>query len=120
LPYEQQWGHSLVSRNIKENTANKPPSRERYERENPNVAFRVAREKKEQLEEMVEAMETIKKDWLETVIDETDQDYTSAREEARESGYKKAKEKFQVPVPCADCGKAVSPTEEAKNHLWTF
>ena len=96
----------------------KPPSRERYEEENPVVSFRISREKKAKLDSMMEDFDLTKKAWFESVIDETEQDYAAVREEAHETGYQEAKEKYAVSVPCAECGSPMSLTKRGEDHLW--
>lgn len=98
--------------------SDKPPSRERYERENPNVTFRIAREKKEKLDQMVDEMEMTKKDWIESVIDDTEQNFEAARDTAYREGFQNAREEFEVTVPCAECGEAMHLDESQKVELW--
>ncbi len=62
--------------------SDKPPSQERYERENQTVSFRISRDKKEQLDELVDDLEIIKKEWLEDIIGEEARDYERVWEEA--------------------------------------
>lgn len=85
----------------------KSPSRERYEEENPVVSFRISQEAKEQLDELVEQLDTTKKDWFEGVIQERAQD----TESAWEAGYQAAKDEYCVEIPCVICGE---PTELVK------
>lgn len=110
----------------------KPPSRRRYERENPTVSFRISREKKEELDQLVEDLEKTKKDWFEGVIDEErgkfsaafdqgftegdksgyDRGYGEGYEEGRQDGY----EEFVSVVPCVDCGEPVAVNSESRKR----
>lgn len=81
----------------------KPPSRERYEEENPVVSFRVSRSVKEQLDALVDDLDMTKKDWFESVI----QDSLDAYDDAYDDGFEAGKEAYAVSVPCAVCGDPV-------------
>ena len=122
--------------------SDKPPSRERYEQQNPTVSFRISREKKETLDDLVEGMETTKKEWFETVIEDTKQQYDAVFEqgftkgrregfadgreegcaegydEGYDDGYGQARDKYHVLVPCAGCGRQMVLTEPGKEELW--
>lgn len=77
----------------------KTPSRKRYEEENPVVAFRVSKETKESLDELVEQLDTTKKAWFERIVAEEKQDVDAAWER----GYEAAKEEFMLEIPCVIC-----------------
>lgn len=86
----------------------KSPSRERYEEQNPVVSFRISKEAKEQFDELVETLDTTKKDWFETVILEQAQDLDNAWE----AGYRAAKDEYCVEIPCVICGEPLELTQE--------
>jgi flagellar biosynthesis/type III secretory pathway protein FliH len=105
----------------------KPPSRERYEAENPVVSFRISREKKENLEELVAEHGTTKKDWLESVITDASQQYdavwqqghTKGYEEGKQEGYQEAKAEYLVEAPCDVCGEPMTvQSEEMKAAIF--
>lgn len=117
----------------------KPPSRERYERMNPTVSFRVARDIKAEFDEMVRALDTTKKAWFEGVIrDESERmdavyedgyadgkadGYDAGQADGYNVGYREGFEEgyelVVVEVPCAYCGEAVVvDSDEQKARLW--
>lgn len=89
-------------------TMGKTPSRERYEQENPVVSFRVSRETKGRLDDLVETLDTTKKDWFERVIHEQAQDVDAAWED----GYQTAKDDYCVKIPCVICDEPIELTDE--------
>lgn len=113
----------------------KPPSRRRYEKENPTVSFRISKEKKEELDSLVEGLEMTKKEWFEDIIaDEAgrfsavfQQGKTKGEKKGREEGYeqgyeegrKEAYEEFVATVPCKRCGEPVAvDTDRRKRVLY--
>lgn len=113
----------------------KPPSRRRYEQENPTVSIRISKETKDKLDELVENLETTKKAWFEDLIEEEngrfsavfDQGFTKGKKRGHEEGYDEGYEEgrrdgyreFVAIVPCVDCGEPVPVnTEERKQKVF--
>jgi flagellar biosynthesis/type III secretory pathway protein FliH len=113
----------------------KPPSRRRYEAENPTVSFRISKEAKRELELLVEDPDQSKKDWFEALIaDERgrysvifEQGHTKGKKRGYEDGYdegyeegrKDAYQEYVPVVPCEDCGEPVAiNTEEQRETLY--
>lgn len=102
----------------------KSPSRKRYEKENPIINFRIDREIKEDLEEMLEDIETTKKDWIEARVDEDIEFYRDVIDQHGLSGYMaafnfghdKAEEKYNVEYPCDVCGEPLEVTKEEEKE----
>lgn len=94
--------------------SDKPPSRERYEEENPVVSFRISLPMKEKLDELVQDLESTKKDWFESVI----QDSLDAYETGYSDGYDQGREDYRLEVPCAICGEPVFASEGAQERIY--
>lgn len=100
----------------------KPPSRERYERENPTVSFRISREAKQKLDQLVDGLETTKKAWFENIIEDEKQTYdqvfaqgkTKGRDEGYEEGFEDGLAEGSPTVPCMECGEPVDLTSQAE------
>jgi hypothetical protein len=98
--------------------SDKPPSRERYEEENPTVSFRISREKKETLDELVENLGVTKKDWFESIIEDEATEFDDVRETAYDEGYEDGRADFQIKVPCAVCGERVILRQEHNDEVY--
>lgn len=93
----------------------KPPSRKRYERENPTVSFRISRDKADKLDELVDGLETTKKDWFESIIGDEDGRFSAVFEQ----GFTKGQKEAAVSIPCWICGEPVTlDTDGRKERLW--
>ena len=87
----------------------KSPSREKYEKENPTVSARLAKETRNRLRavpaklamSLSAALKVLAGD-LEVKVRPTD--------EARQAGYEEAKNRYMVTFPCDVCGKPVAIT----------
>lgn len=111
-------------------TDSKPPSRKKYEANNPTVSFRISRESKEELDQLFEGLDMTKKDWLEGVIaDESgrfsavfQQGFTKGKKRGHDEGYdegyedgrKETYEEYVPVVPCIECGEPVPINTEAR------
>jgi len=92
----------------------KTPSRKRYEEENPVVAFRVSRETKEVLNELVEQLDTMKKAWFEQLVAEEQQEV----DKAWEQGYEAAKQEYMLEVLCVICPEPIPvKTDDMKEKI---
>jgi flagellar biosynthesis/type III secretory pathway protein FliH len=109
----------------------KTPSRKRYEERNPTVSFRISKQRKEDFDEMVEGLETTKKEWFETIIEEREQTYsqvfkqgfTKGRRQGYDDGYNEGYDDGSVDaapvVPCVECGEALRlDGEDGRQQLW--
>jgi flagellar biosynthesis/type III secretory pathway protein FliH len=113
----------------------KPPSRRRYEEQNPTVSFRISKEKKEKLNSLVNNLEVTKKEWFESIIDEEStkcsavfqqgltkgekEGFEKGHAEGYDEGYKHAYQEFVAKVPCAVCGEPVAiNTERQREELY--
>jgi len=109
----------------------KTPSRKRYEEENPTVSFRISKERKGDFDEMVEGLETTKKEWFETIIEEREQTYsqvfkqgfTKGRKQGYSEGYSEGYDDGSVDaapvVPCAACEEPLRlDGEDGRQQLW--
>lgn len=108
----------------------KPPSRRRYEAENPTVSFRISKDAKEELEALTEDLEITKKCWFEQLIQEEEDRYSDVFQEGHskgkqegyddgyEDGYEEGRkdgyQEFVATVPCIDCGKPVAVNSEQR------
>lgn len=101
----------------------KPPSRKKYEENNPIVNFRIDKEIKEELEEMLEDIDMTKKDWIESRVREDTEIYKEAEKmgsiaylstmnEGHERGYSQAENKYKLHVPCDVCGEPMTVDDE--------
>lgn len=103
--------------------SNKPPSRKKYEENNPIISFRISKEQKEELDQRLENLDITRKEWLENQvqkqrqnqkdieIDETDK-YKKGYEEGYKEGKEDAKEEFIMKVPCDICGEPMTVINE--------
>ncbi len=116
-------------------TDSKPPSRRRYEEENPTVSFRISKNSKEELDQLVQDLDLTKKGWFEGVIAEEsgrfsavfEQGFTKGEKKGYDDGYddgyeegrQDAYQEYVSVVPCADCGEPVPVnTEERRSRLY--
>ena len=87
-----------------------PPSRLRYESNNPTISIRVSQELKEELEELKItsglSLADILNAGLEKLKPDVDQFYDQGLKEGYEMGYEMAEEEFKVMATCLGCGKA--------------
>ncbi|OKY77286.1 MAG: hypothetical protein BTN85_1934 [Candidatus Methanohalarchaeum thermophilum] len=67
----------------------KPPSRKKYEKNNPVVGFRISKESKKKLNQIVEELDTTKKEWLEKVIRNEERDIERAKKKAKKGSWER-------------------------------
>lgn len=113
----------------------KPPSRRKYEEQNPTVSFRISKTAKGKLNEHVADLKITKKEWFENLIEDERgrfravfrQGFTKGRKRGREEGYDEGYEdgrragykKGVAKVPCAECGEAVAvDSDDRKQKLY--
>ncbi len=102
----------------------KPPSREKYEMNNPTVSARMPSDKRAKLQSVLQRLGLSLADLLISIADEKEIKLKSS-DEAREEGYKqgyragyeKATGLYQVTYPCPICGKPVSMTSPKSKAL---
>ena len=103
----------------------KPPSRERYEKENPVVSFRVPRKTKELLNESKERDGKSNAYYLQVGLGVTGAE-AKKEEEVREQaygdgyeeGYAEAQRTYGVTYRCAVCGRPITvSSKEAKEAI---
>ena len=102
------------------NNKGKPPSRKKYEEENPTVSARVPKETRHNLllnlkkigMSLAEALKVLAGE-LELKVKPID--------EARKEGYEEAKNLYMVPYPCSVCGEPMAITsKKAKEAVMEF
>ncbi len=90
-----------------------PPSRLRYESNNPAVSVRVSREIKEEFEELKIttgfSMSDILKVGLDKMKPDAEASYERGLSDGYETGYEAGQEEFEVKATCLACGKAHIP-----------
>ena len=86
-----------------------PPSREKYEKENPTVSARLPIEKRDKLLSVLRRLGLSLRNLLIGVVDETDIKLKPI-DEARKTGYEEAKERYMVLFPCDTCGELLPIT----------
>ena len=90
-----------------------PPSRLRYESNNPTISIRVSQELREELEELKIAtgfsMSDILKVGLDKMKPDAEASYERGLSDGYEMGYEGGKEEFEVKATCLVCGKAHIP-----------
>ena len=91
------------------NRKKNPPSREKYEKENPTVSARLPIEKRDKLLSVLRRLGLSLRNLLIGVADETDIKLQPI-DEAWKEGYAAAKQKFMVPFPCAICDEPLPIT----------
>ncbi len=67
----------------------KPPSRKKYEENNPVVSFRISKEAKKKLNQLIEDLDTTKKDWFEKIINDDKRDIEKVKNEASKSSWER-------------------------------
>ena len=87
----------------------KPPSRKKYEEENPTVSARVPKETREKLLVALRKLDMSLKDALKVLTGELEVKVIPI-DEARQLGYKEARNLYMVTCPCDVCGKPVAIT----------
>lgn len=104
----------------------KPPSRKRYEEENPTVSARVPKETRDKLRLVLAKLGMSLPNALKVLAGELEVK-AKPLEEARQAGYEEAKKLYMVTYACSICGKPIAITsprsKEAagsymKEHGW--
>ncbi len=95
---------NMTTKNRKSKQA--PPSRLRYESNNPTVSARVSQEIKEELDELRLMSGLSMADILKAGLDRLKPDTEASYERGLKDGYQIAKEEFEVMAQCFGCGEA--------------
>jgi hypothetical protein len=100
----------------------KSPSRERYEKENPTVSGRMPKEKRDKFYAKLAKSGRSVSDALNSLADDLELKVRPI-DEARQAGYKEAKDRYMVTFPCSVCGETIpitsSKTKEAVSRYMT-
>ncbi len=91
------------------NKKTKPPSRERYEKNNPTVSARLPVEIRDKLRSVLREMGMSLAETLTALANEQELRLKPA-EEARKAAYEEARNLYMVTCPCDVCGKLVAIT----------
>jgi hypothetical protein len=95
----------------------KPPSREKYEKDNPTVSGRIPKETRSKLLLNLKELGMSLPDALKVLAGEVEVKVKPI-DEARQQGYEEAKNRYMVTYPCNVCGKLISITSpEAKETV---
>lgn len=86
-----------------------PPSREKYEKENPTVSARVPKETREKLLVALSRLGMSLTDALKVLAGELEVKAIPI-DQARKQGYEEARNLYMVTYPCDVCGKPVAIT----------
>ncbi len=98
----------------------KPPSRERYEKENPTVSARVPKETRDKLLEVLPKLGMSLSDAFTVLAGELEVKAVPI-DEARRQGYEEAKKLYMVTYQCFICGKTIAITNpETKRVVSKF
>ncbi|MFP4052154.1 MAG: hypothetical protein ACLFVB_10495 [Thermoplasmata archaeon] len=98
-----------------------PPSKKRYNKRNPVISFRVSKEVKEKLDEIIEERKTTKKEWFEGIINDENNSQEEAFRNGYDKGYRDAKNKYKVEYPCNVCGEPIIVTQKGvKEMIWNI
>ncbi len=89
------------------NNKGQPPSRKKYEEENPTVSARVPKETCDRLYVNLEKLGMSLADALKVLAGELEIKVKPI-DEAREAGYEEAKNLYMITYPCSVCGKPKS------------
>lgn len=82
-----------------------PPSRVRYEQDNPAVTVRLSRELRDKLAELKEEHGLSLGDVLRIGLELAKPDLDAAYERGLDEGYAIAEDEFKVTYPCSRCGR---------------
>lgn len=100
----------------------KPPSRKKYEEENPTVSARLPKEKRDKLLAILRSLGLNLANLLVSFADEYEVKVIPINE-ARQAGYEEAKNLYMVTFPCDVCGKPIPiknpKTKEAASKYMT-
>lgn len=104
------------------NNKKKSPSREKYEKENPTVSGRVPKETRDRLNVNLAKQDMSLADALKVLAGELELKVRPV-DEARQVGYKEAKNHYLITFPCDVCGKPIPikkpKTKEAASKYMT-
>ncbi len=89
----------------------KSPSREKYEKENPTVSARLAKETRDRLRGVLTKQGMSLADALRVLAGELEVKVRPS-DEARQLGYKEAKNLYMVTYPCRICGNPITLTSQ--------
>ena len=95
---------NMTTKNRKSKQA--PPSRLRYESNNPTVSLRISQELKGKLEDLKEMSGLSIADILKAGLDKLEPDVHQFYDQGLKDGYQIAKEEFEVMAQCSRCGEA--------------
>ena len=98
----------------------KPPSRKKYEEENPTVSARLPKEKRDKLLAVLRSLGLSLANLLVSFADEYEVKVIPINE-ARRAGYEQAKNLYMVTFLCYICGKPIAITSpESKEFVSKF
>ncbi len=98
----------------------KPPSRERYEKNNPTVSARLPVEIRDKLRSVLRKLDTSLTEAL-TAFANEQEIKLKPLDEVRKTCYQEAKSRYLVAFPCAVCGKTIEITNpETKKAVATY
>jgi len=99
---------------------NTPPSRKRYDEENPTVSSRLPNEKRDKLRAVLRSLGLSLTNLLVSFADEYEIKVKPI-DEAKKEGYEEAKNRYMVPFPCSECGEMIPITgKKAKEAVMEF
>ena len=102
------------------NNGGKPPSREKYEKENPTVSARVPKETRDRLLVNLAKLGMTLPDALKVLAGELEVKAIPI-DEARQKGYEEARNRYTVTYSCYICGKPIAITSpETKKVVSNF
>lgn len=76
-----------------------------YERENSNATFRIAHDRKEKLDQMVDEMRLTKKIWVESVVNGNEQGLEAVQDAVYWEGFQDAREELKLLAPVQNTGR---------------
>jgi len=91
------------------NNKGKPPSRKKYEKENPTVSGRMPKEKRDKFYANLAKSGRSVSDALNSLADDLELKVRPI-DEARRQSYEEAKNHYMVTYPCSVCGKLIPLT----------
>ncbi len=101
-------------------SSGKPPSRKRYEANNPTVSARLPKDKRVKLRLVLQRLNLSLSNLLIKTADDVEiklKPLEEARQDSYREGYEIAKSKFEVTYPCPKCGSPVTITSQVSKSL---
>ncbi len=99
----------------------KPPSRIKYEQNNPTISFRVSREVYEKLKDHLAKRQVSFADFVKESLG-VQKPLIEKRDKAWNEGYDQAEEDYQIRYPCSKCGEGIGmlPGSSLHNSIMEF